>query len=157
MGSKVNANQSWMRVSNSRWIDRQTLTIGGNKMPIGQECNFADKNANSILKGLHPEFDWADVELNDGYGTTAPVGCFKPNVFGLQGMAVNVREWCTDWHSENYFTNQEPKRAKSWFKKNIPQRILVWYCNQATCSKLLYRKFSNGQERWVKLYLWPLV
>jgi sulfatase modifying factor 1 len=46
------------------------------------------------------EFPWQNL-ATDGCESTAPVGSFPPNGYGLYDMAGNVWQWTTDWYREH--------------------------------------------------------
>jgi formylglycine-generating enzyme required for sulfatase activity len=46
------------------------------------------------------EFPWQNLKT-DGYESTAPVGRYAPNGYGLYDMAGNVWEWTADWFQEH--------------------------------------------------------
>ncbi|QIK64795.1 formylglycine-generating enzyme family protein [Leucobacter viscericola] len=67
-------------------IDGAPFTWGDSREPEGV----------SLANYWHGEFPW---RANRGYGSTAPVGSFPPNGYGLFDMAGNVWEWTADWYS----------------------------------------------------------
>jgi hypothetical protein len=52
--------------------------------------NYADKNSGQRSRGGVIE------SYTDGFGQTAPVGSFKPNVRGIYDLGGNVWEWCAE-------------------------------------------------------------
>jgi len=53
----------------------------------------------------HGDFPW---RAEPGYGTTAPVGSYLANGYGLFDMAGNVWQWTDDWYAETRFADEAP-------------------------------------------------
>ena len=64
----------------------------------------------------HGEFPYLP---DTGYGTTAPVGSFPANGYGLFDMAGNVWEWTADWYTDT--REAEPCCAADSYDPRQPQ------------------------------------
>jgi formylglycine-generating enzyme required for sulfatase activity len=66
-------------------------------------ANFCDKKC---------IYEWNDPSQNDGYWSTAPVGKYLPNGFGLYDMSGNVAEWMQDYFAADYYANSPKMNPK---------------------------------------------
>lgn len=135
-------NVSWNEVQ--EFIRKLNIMTGGNyRLPTEAEWEYAASGGHQS-KG----FKYAGSNKLDSVAwywensgrRTHPVGTKLPNELGLYDMTGNVKEWCSDWYSENYYRNsdeQNPqgppegslrvRRGGSWFNISKYCRVLFRY------------------------------
>jgi len=77
----------------------------GCDLPTDAEWEYAARSGGADDESLNdwellPEYAWYGGNSDN---STHDVGLRKPNLFGLYDVAGNLREWCKDWYSEDYF------------------------------------------------------
>ena len=105
-------------VESVTWIEAdQYCTKSNKRLPTEAEWEYAARAGSSTEYSWGDEFDTSkanfcdqtcagnlkDNTASDGFPTTAPVGSFPANAFGLHDMAGNVSEWVADWMEEKYY------------------------------------------------------
>lgn len=77
--------------------------LEGKRFVWGDEDPIENPSLANIWQGKFPN----ENTVADGYQTTAPVGSFPKNNYGLYDMSGNVWEWCSDLFNEAYYESLE--------------------------------------------------
>ena len=76
------------------------------------------RNANGADQGAGFAFG---MRCDDGYATTAPVGSFERNAFGLHDVLGNLWEWTQDCWNESY--SGAPTDGSAWESGDCDRRV----------------------------------
>jgi formylglycine-generating enzyme len=99
-----------------------------------------ERDEERLANYWHGDFPWRP---DSGYGTTAPVGAYPPNGFGLFDMAGNVWEWTTDWYGGSIEASYDP--AQPQFR--VPRKVIKggsFLCADSYC--LRYRPAARRPQ-----------
>jgi formylglycine-generating enzyme required for sulfatase activity len=106
----------------------------------------------NIFQGHFPDANTGQ----DGYISTSPVRAFKPNAFGLYGVAGNVWEWTADWYRPDYYATLAsqgvadnpvgPAESFDPSEPGVPKRVQKggsFLCTDQYCGR--YRPGGRGK------------
>ena len=108
------------------------------RLPSEAEWEYACRAGTMTPYSFGDTISKAQVNHNEHYKQTTPVGKFPPNAWGLYDMHGNVWEWCQDhWH-DSY--DGAPPDGSAWIEGGSPgHRVLrggswdffPWLCRSA--------------------------
>ncbi len=116
------SGKEYRLVSESEW---EYAARGGSRgmRPWGDGEREACGYANVADQAGKRKYDWGPwvFDCDDGYATTAPVGSYRENGFGLKDMLGSVWEWVEDCWNESY--RGAPGGGSAWTGGDCSRRV----------------------------------
>jgi formylglycine-generating enzyme required for sulfatase activity len=122
------------------------------RLPTEAEWEYACRANTSTT------FYWGN-DIDDAYawykenseGTTHPVGMKKPNPWRLYDICGNIEEWCCDWYSRTYESNEHVKDPQGPDSGELRvRRGGCWY-HTAPCLRSGNRFYYQPDERHAQI------
>jgi len=128
-------------------LDRKWFSWGDNLKPGGQwQAN--------VWQGTFPYENSGE----DGFRSTAPVGSFPANGYGLYDMTGNVWQWCSDWYRSDYYQGAHaedvadnphgPSDSFDPSEPGVPKRVQrggSFLCTNQYCARYLVGARGKGE------------
>lgn len=112
--------QSYRLLSEAEWeyaarAGQATMRYWGDDRGNSAGCSFANV--------ANAEHGWkSSFGCKDGYRTSAPVGRYRANAFGIHDMLGNVWEWVEDCYNTSY--DGAPSDGRAWTGGNCDYHML---------------------------------
>jgi formylglycine-generating enzyme required for sulfatase activity len=128
--------------SEAEWEYAARGGLSGQRFPNGATISHSTNGDTQANYNAAPGSYTYDVSPTTGchpsYGTSsAPVGSFPPNGYGLYDMAGNLWEWCWDWYSSSYYSSSPssnptgPKTGSDRVRRGGDRGLYAPYCRVA--------------------------
>lgn len=145
-------NVSWAEVVNFAKEFGKKYGIDAN-VPTEAQWEFAARNRGE--ETLYPwgnNIDKTKANYRDTGSRILPIGSFYPNKQGIFDISGNLREWCRDYYSDTFYSNNKAK-MKDPLNSTVNQEVVIrggCYAdgNFALKTYVRYSRSKNSRDKF---------